>query len=47
MKVADCVALFAFGCNDIVPIDTHMRQLAIKHFNYSTDVALNKKTYYQ
>lgn len=30
-KVADCVALFALGCTHIVPVDTHMAQVAVEY----------------
>jgi len=30
-KVADCVCLYALGMNQVVPVDTHIRQFAVKH----------------
>lgn len=31
-KIADCVALFALGKDEAVPVDTHVRQLAVEHY---------------
>lgn len=31
-KIADCVALFGLGHDDAVPIDTHVRQIAVRLF---------------
>ncbi|KAK7200757.1 8-oxoguanine DNA glycosylase [Novymonas esmeraldas] len=30
-KVADCVALFSLSCRHIVPVDTHMAQIAVEY----------------
>jgi N-glycosylase/DNA lyase len=32
-KVADCVALFSLDCPDVVPVDTHIAQIAASYFN--------------
>jgi N-glycosylase/DNA lyase len=31
-KIADCVALFALGKDEAVPVDTHVWQLAVRFF---------------
>lgn len=31
-KIADCVALFALGQDEAVPVDTHVRQLAVEFY---------------
>ena len=31
-KIADCIALFGLGHDDAVPIDTHVRQIAVRLF---------------
>merc|ERR1712032_778911 len=31
-KVADCIALFSCDCFDLVPVDTHVWQLAKEHY---------------
>lgn len=36
-KIADCVALFAFDCDDAVPIDTHIWRLT--HTRYAPEMA--------
>lgn len=29
-KVADCVALFSLGWNEVIPVDTHVHQVSLK-----------------
>ncbi|CUM63059.1 uncharacterized protein PRCAT00000624001 [Priceomyces carsonii] len=47
-KVADCICLMALDKHDIVPIDTHVYQIAIRDYKYKgrKDIkTLNKKVY--
>jgi 3-methyladenine DNA glycosylase/8-oxoguanine DNA glycosylase len=32
MQVAACVALFALDKHDAIPVDTHVWQLAVRHY---------------
>ncbi len=31
-KVADCVLLFSLGKKEVIPVDTHVHQIASKHY---------------
>lgn len=46
-KVADCIILFAFNYFDVVPIDTHMWQIAREHYLVNSSLPLTKQTYIQ
>lgn len=43
-KVADCVALFSMDKTDIVPVDTHVWQIALRDYDVNVKT-LNKTTY--
>ena len=34
LKVADCVCLMSLDKNEAVPIDTHVRQIAVRDYGY-------------
>jgi N-glycosylase/DNA lyase len=45
-KIADCIALFAFGHHHAVPVDTHIWKIARNHFAPNlADVSLTPKNY--
>jgi len=45
-KIADCICLFALGFDHVVPIDTHVRQIAINKFSYKIlSKTISKTTY--
>ena len=44
-KVADCILLFAFNRFSVVPIDTHMWQLARNHYNAPKSKSLTNRVY--
>lgn len=45
-KIADCIALFAFGHHHAVPVDTHIWKIARNHFAPTlADVSLTPKNY--
>jgi len=45
-KIADCIALFAFGHHHAVPVDTHIWKIARNHFvPRLADLSLTPKTY--
>jgi len=45
-KIADCIALFAFGHHHAVPVDTHIWKIARNHFvPQLADLSLTPKTY--
>ena len=43
-KVAECVALFSCDCLELVPVDTHVWQIARKHYGIK-DATLSAATY--
>lgn len=43
-KVADCIALFSCGKNDVIPVDTHVLQIAERDYGVIVKT-LNAKTY--
>jgi N-glycosylase/DNA lyase len=46
-KVADCILLFGLGFEDVVPVDTHVYQIAIRDYGLkgSKDASVNKAMY--
>lgn len=44
-KVADCIALFSLDKLDVVPVDTHVWQIAQKYLPKLKNQKLNKETY--
>ena len=46
-KVADCISLFSLDCSEVVPIDTHMFQLAVKLFKVKKGANLNDTLYFE
>lgn len=47
-KVADCICLMALDKHDIVPVDTHVYQIAIREYKYSGNASIktmNKAIY--
>ncbi|KAJ7172389.1 N-glycosylase/DNA lyase [Mycena filopes] len=46
-KVADCVLLMSLDKKDVVPVDTHVHQIAIKHYGFkgSSKSSMNPKLY--
>lgn len=46
-KVADCICLMALDKHDIVPIDTHVYQIAIRDYKFKGGKMMNKQTYHQ
>mgnify|MGYP003767271041 CR=1 FL=1 len=35
LKVADCVACFSLDHHEAVPVDTHVRQIAIRDYKFN------------
>jgi N-glycosylase/DNA lyase len=46
-KVADCILLFGLGFGDVVPVDTHVYQIAVRDYGLkgSKDGAVSKAVY--
>lgn len=45
-KITDCICLFSLGFDHVVPVDTHVRQIAIKKFNFSCNTkSISPKNY--
>lgn len=45
-KIADCICLFSMDFPFVVPVDTHVRQIAIKKFDYKMKSnSISKKDY--
>ncbi|GME66713.1 unnamed protein product [[Candida] boidinii] len=44
-KIADCVALMSLDCHDIVPIDTHVFQIAKKNYKFNKYNSITNKNY--
>lgn len=44
-KVADCICLMALDKHDVVPVDTHVLQIAVRDYKYRGPRTMNKKTY--
>eukprot|EP00923_Selenidium_pygospionis_P047746 GHVN01082376.1.p1 GENE.GHVN01082376.1~~GHVN01082376.1.p1 ORF type:complete len:104 (+),score=3.99 GHVN01082376.1:560-871(+) len=41
-KVADCISLYAFDKRDVVPVDTHVLQIARRMFPYRKELFATK-----
>lgn len=46
-KVADCICLMALDKHDIVPIDTHVYQIAVRDYKFKGSKTMNKQVYHQ
>lgn len=46
-KIADCIALFGLGCDEAVPVDTHILQISIGLLGYRPTVRTLTPTTYQ
>jgi len=45
-KIADCICLFSLDFPEVVPVDTHVRQIAENKFNYKINSkTISKKVY--
>lgn len=45
-KIADCICLFSLNMPFVVPVDTHVKQIAEKKFNYKVNGKTITKTVY-
>lgn len=46
-KVADCICLMALDKHDVVPVDTHVLQIAIRDYNFKKFKTMNAKAYHE
>lgn len=46
-KVADCICLMALDKHDVVPVDTHLLQIATRDYKYKGPKTMNKIAYHQ
>lgn len=46
-KVADCICLMALDKHDVVPVDTHVLQIATRDYKYKGPKTMNKVSYHQ
>lgn len=46
-KVADCICLMALDKHDIVPIDTHVYQIATRDYKFKGGKTMNKQLYHE
>lgn len=44
-KVADCICLMALDKHEVVPVDTHVLQIAVRDYKYRGPRTMNKKSY--
>jgi len=44
-KIADCVCLFSLDKDDAIPVDTHIRQIAERHYLTADTRSMTKATY--
>lgn len=45
-KVADCICLMALDKHDVVPVDTHVLQIALRDYKYRGPKTMNKSSYH-
>lgn len=46
-KVADCISLMALDNHDVVPVDTHVLQIAVRDYKFKGPKTMNKIAYNQ
>ncbi|OBA22959.1 DNA glycosylase [Metschnikowia bicuspidata var. bicuspidata NRRL YB-4993] len=46
-KVADCICLMALDKHDVVPVDTHVMQIAVRDYKFRGPRAMTQKAYHQ
>lgn len=46
-KVADCISLMALDNHDVVPVDTHVLQIAVRDYKFKGPKTMNKNAYNQ
>lgn len=46
-KVADCICLMALDKHDVVPVDTHVSQIAVRDYKFKKPKTMNAKTYHE
>lgn len=46
-KVADCISLMALDNHDVVPVDTHVLQIAVRDYKFKGPKTMNKVAYNQ
>ncbi|KAM9892436.1 hypothetical protein OXX79_010020 [Metschnikowia pulcherrima] len=46
-KVADCICLMALDKHDVVPVDTHVLQIAVRDYKFKGPKTMNQKAYHQ
>lgn len=46
-KVADCICLMALDKHDVVPVDTHVLQIAVRDYKFKRPKLMNAKSYHE
>lgn len=46
-KVADCICLMALDKHDVVPVDTHVLQIAVRDYKFKGPKTMTQKAYHQ
>ncbi|WPK24210.1 hypothetical protein PUMCH_001475 [Australozyma saopauloensis] len=46
-KVADCICLMALDKHDVVPVDTHVLQIAVRDYKFKKPKIMNAKSYHE
>lgn len=46
-KVADCICLMALDKHDVVPVDTHVLQIAVRDYKFKKPKLMNAKSYHE
>lgn len=46
-KVADCICLMSLDKHDIVPVDTHVLQIAVRDYQFKKPKVMNAKLYHE
>lgn len=46
-KVADCICLMALDKHDVVPVDTHVLQIAVRDYRFKKPKLMNAKSYHE